>query len=561
MPGAPSRDEWFLDVLHELVHPHGSTGTACVFLPAEDHDLTDAEATMCPALTPDLRTALTDALSDQGLQVSEQREAARMLFADLADHQHAVLLPVVAGGRTAGVLVTAAARPPLARSGLNRVMDLAWRGLGWVAAAEAESTKLAESTAAVAQTDRELAETRLFLDLQERLVGARTTAEVVIALATWLDAPVVMQLPNLIVTDSAGAGARELGLAPERSAPEHELANRQHASTWCGTLPATGKLPPRVVAPIADSDGGSAGYLIAGVGRWGPQVTRRALTVSRGLIAYQLSVRQDIEASVATLRQRLLTDVLEDRPAEQLATRAAKLGHDLTIDHIPLAVGLKSGSPSDLEKERLQRIVEHAAALASATGSTGLLGVVDDVVMGFLTEPLLAGPDALGKAIAADAHSAGLEVVVGLGPSCSTGTGMSHAAARARWAAEILRDPEVARDRCVAHIDDLGIYGLLFDHQRTGELHSFAVRWLGPLLDYDTKHRSELVATLRELFRQRSLTDAAAALHIHISTLKYRIGRIEEILGRSVEDWDNVFNLELALRVLAVTDPGALTEK
>lgn len=561
MPGAPSRDEWFLDVLHELVHPHASAGAACVFLPADEHELSDAEANLCPTLTPDLRTALTAALADSGLQVGEQREAARMLFADVAEHEHAVLLPVVAQGRTAGVLVTAAARPPLARAGLNRVMDLASRGLGWVEAAHADSAALAETTAAQARTDRELEETRMFLDLQERLVAARTTAEVVGALATWLDAPVTMQLPNLIVTDAAGPGARDLGLAPERSAVEHELANRQSASAGIRVLPATAKLPLRVVAPIPDSDGGCAGFLIAGVGHWGREATRRALAVSRGLIAYQLSVRQDIEASVATLRQRLLSDVLEDRPAEQLATRAAKLGHDLTVSHVSLAVGFRDASPTEAAKERLARIVEHAAVSSSVLGAIGLIGIVEDAVVGFVPEPLSAGADGLGKAIHAEAGAAGLEVVVGLGPLCSTSTGMSQAAARARWAAEILRDPQVARDRSVAHIDELGIYGLLFDHQRTGDLHAFALRWLGPLLDYDRKHRSELIPTLAALFRQRSLTDAAASLHIHISTLKYRVGRIEEILGRSVEDWDNVFNLELALRVLTVTDPGVFGER
>jgi sugar diacid utilization regulator len=401
----------------------------------------------------------------------------------------------------------------------------------------------------------------MFLDLQERLVAARTTAEVVGALSTWLDAPVTMQLPNLIVTDAAGPGARDLGLVPERSAVEHELANRQNAAAGIRILPATAKLPLRVVAPIPDADGGCAGFVIAGVGEWGREVTRRALAVSRGLIAYQLSVRQDIEASVATLRQRLLSDVLEDRPAEQLATRAAKLGHDLSVPHVSLAVGFREAAPTDAAKERLLRVVEHATAGSSVVGAIGLVGIVEDTVVGFMPEPLSAGPDDLGKAIHAEAGVAGLDVVVGLGPLCSTSTGMAQAVARARWAAEILRDPEVARGRSVAHIDELGIYGLLFDHRRTGDLHAFALRWLGPLLDYDRKHRSELAPTLRQLFRQRSLTDAASALHIHISTLKYRIGRIEEILGRSVEDWDNVFNLELALRVLAVTDPGVIEDR
>ena len=110
----------------------------------------------------------------------------------------------------------------------------------------------------------------------------------------------------------------------------------------------------------------------------------------------------------------------------------------------------------------------------------------------------------------------------------------------------------------VAHFDDLGVYGLLFDHHRAADLTTFAHRRLGPLLEYDRKHRSDLVETLRQLFRRRSLADAAAELHIHISTLKYRVGRIEEILGISVESWDNVFHLELALRILAVNAHLAL---
>jgi DNA-binding PucR family transcriptional regulator len=145
-------------------------------------------------------------------------------------------------------------------------------------------------------------------------------------------------------------------------------------------------------------------------------------------------------------------------------------------------------------------------------------------------------------------------VVVGIGPTTSGAQHLADAGARARWAARVLRDAEVGATTAVEHIEDLGIYALLFDHHRAAELHEFALRRLGPLLDYDRRHRSDLIPTLRELFRQRSLTEAAATLHIHISTLKYRIGRIEAILDRSVEDWDNVFHLELALRVLAVTD-------
>lgn len=552
--------EWLLDVLHELIHPIDSDGGACVFLPAEE-DAWTGEETLCPSLTPDLRAALIEALTDSGVQAGEQREPARMLFPNLTGHQHALLLPVVSEGRGAGVLVTTGPIAPLAKAGLNRVMELASDGLRRVWRAEQNASALAESTSAQAVLDRELAETRLFLDLQERLVSARTTAEVVGVLASWLSAPVAMQLPNLIVTEAAGEGARDLGLVPERTPVEHELLTRQSVTTGIQVLPAAGRAPLRVVAPIPDTESGCAGFLLAGVGQWGRDVTRRALSVSRGLIAYQLSVRQDIEASVATLRQRLLSDVLEDRPADQIAARAAKLGHDLTLDHVPLTVCARSGTATEPARERLFRIVEQAAASASAASASSLLGLFDDAVIGLVPQPMPAGAAAFGKAVVAEATAAGLDVVVGFGPTCSSHTGLTEAVGRSRWAAQILREPAVGLPDAVAHVDDLGIYGLLFDHNRAGELRSYAYHWLSPLLDYDRKHRSELVPTLRQLFRQRSLTDAASALHIHISTLKYRIGRIEEILDRSVEDWDNVFNLELALRVLAVTDPGVLNDR
>jgi sugar diacid utilization regulator len=394
----------------------------------------------------------------------------------------------------------------------------------------------------------------MFLELQERLVGARTTGEVVHTLADWLDAPVAVQLPNLIVILAQGVAGRELALHADRSPAEHEVINRAGSSRTTRVLGAIGRVPARVVTTIPAADGSCAGFLLAAVGARGRDVTRRAVDVSRGLIAYQMSIRQEIEASVATLRQRLLTDVLDNPTEEQLPNRAAKLGHDLSADHASLAVGFRPPGPGEGTREKLLRLIDNAAKGASTAATAGLVGPVDDVVLAFVPEPLPGGAAALAHAIHADAAAAGIDVVVGIGPRACGAQRLADAGARAGWAARVLRDAEVGATTAIEHIDDLGIYGLLFDHHRAAELNEFATRWLGPLTEYDRRHRSELIPTLRELFRQRSLTEAAARLHIHISTLKYRIGRIEAILGRSVEDWDNFFHLELALRVLDVTE-------
>lgn len=546
--GAAGGFAWLLDVVHEIAHAQSGADAACLYLDADGSEPVE----ICPAMCRDTAGSVRDALADQGVEVAELTEPARLYFPTLTQHEHALVLPLAWQDGTAGALVVAAPTQPM-NHGLGRIMELAGSGLGWVRGAEEDARSLAEVNEERARLDVELGQTRMFLELQEMLVGARTTAEVVSALAAWLDAPVAVQMPNLIVSECAGDGGRDLALTSGRSDAEQEVVTRATTAGKFPVIPAAGRLPARVVAPITGASGEFAGFLVAAVGDRGRDVTRRALSVSRGLIAYQMSVRSDIEASVATLRQTLLTDVLEKRFSEHLTTQAAKLGHDLTATHVPIAVGLKSGELGRVT-DRLLRVVEHASAQGSASTVSSLMGVVDDMVLAFVPEPIPAGDAALAQAIHDAAAADGVPVVVGIGPASVRATDMPEAAARARWAVQVLRTTSHGETTRVAHFDALGVYGLLFDHERAGELAAYATRWLGPLVEYDRRHRSELVETLRQLFRQRSLSDAAAALHIHISTLKYRVGRIEEILGMSVESWDNVFHLELALRVLAVSD-------
>lgn len=541
---------WLLEVVHEIAHAHSGPGTACLYLAVDGEDVVE----VCPAMSRETSAELSEALVDAaGVDVVEQVEPARLYFPTLAGHEHVLVLPLNWQGGSAGALVVAAPAPPLGKAGLTRVMELAVNGLGWVRTAADDARQLDHVSAERARLDVELGQTRMFLELQEMLVAARTTAEVVAALANWLEAPVAVQMPNLIVAEAAGDTARELALTAGRGEVEQEVVTRVTTAGRFPVIPAAGRLPARVVAPITGTGGEFAGFLVAAVGDRGRDVTRRALGVSRGLIAYQMSVRQDIEASVATLRQTLLTDLLEKRFSEHLATQAAKLGHDLTAVHIPIAVGAV-GSDLGRSADRLLRLTENACAQASAANAASVIGVVDDMVMAFVPEPVPAGGASLAQLIHDEAATENLNVVVGIGPACTKAADMPTTAARARWAVEVLRTTHRDDQARVAHFDELGVYGLLFDHQRAGELGAYAIRWLGPLVEYDRRHRSELVETLRQLFRQRSLSDAAGALHIHISTLKYRVGRIEEILGKSVESWDNVFHLELALRVLAVDE-------
>ena len=553
-PGSPDGGgfAWLVEVVHEIAHAHAGPDTACHYVPG---DCADPELKkLCPAMNRETAARLSKSLSEAGVEVAEQVEPVRFLFPAMSPHQHVLVLPLAWEGRTAGILVVAAATPPLGKAGLTRVTRMAGHGLGWVSTAGAITDGLAAATTEKARLDADLRWARMFLDLREVLIAARTTTELVSALADWLGAPVALQLPDVMEPVVAGAGARELAMSTTHDEIRPEAVARASSADRSRTIPATGLLPDRVVTPIFTTSGDFAGFLVAAVGERGLDVTRRALAASHGLLDYQMSVKQEIAASLAALRRALLTDLLKKPFSDDLVTRAASLGHDLSATHIPLAVGSADGAPLDRMLDRTLKIIEHAGARASSAAAVTMLGVVDDLVLAFVPEPVPAGAAELGQLIQDAATAADLPLVVGIGPACARATDMAATAACARRAVQVLRTIASERRTQVAQFDDLGVYGLLFDEQRPGDLSAYATRWLEPLLDYDQRNTTALVETLRQVFRQDRLSGAAATLHIHTATLAYRRGRIEEILGMSLDSWDNVFNLELALRVMSCAD-------
>jgi DNA-binding PucR family transcriptional regulator len=52
-----------------------------------------------------------------------------------------------------------------------------------------------------------------------------------------------------------------------------------------------------------------------------------------------------------------------------------------------------------------------------------------------------------------------------------------------------------------------------------------------------------------------SYDDTAKAMHIHRSTLRYRLARVRELTGRDVRDIDTRFNLDAATRAWRFLNP------
>ncbi|MFK0021894.1 PucR family transcriptional regulator [Streptomyces sp. NPDC090798] len=83
-------------------------------------------------------------------------------------------------------------------------------------------------------------------------------------------------------------------------------------------------------------------------------------------------------------------------------------------------------------------------------------------------------------------------------------------------------------------------------------VRAFADGLLRALHEHDATGRGDLVASLRAWLSRHGQWDAAAAdLGVHRHTLRYRMRRVEEILGRSLDDPDVRMELWLALKATA----------
>ncbi len=96
----------------------------------------------------------------------------------------------------------------------------------------------------------------------------------------------------------------------------------------------------------------------------------------------------------------------------------------------------------------------------------------------------------------------------------------------------------------------LGVYRLLFYLDGQSELTDFYQETLGPLLHHDARNDGTLIETLEGFFRcNGNLSETARTMHLHRNSLLYRLGRIEELLGRSLEDPELRLSLQIALKI------------
>jgi purine catabolism regulator len=129
-------------------------------------------------------------------------------------------------------------------------------------------------------------------------------------------------------------------------------------------------------------------------------------------------------------------------------------------------------------------------------------------------------------------------------------TGLPEAYAHARRALEVGR--RVHGSGSTTWYDELGLHRLLAMIPDTAELDAFVHDVLGELAD-DTDEATALRETLQVLLDTNfNVAEAARAQFFHYNTMRYRVGKLERMLGPVSNDPDLRLDVAVALKAREV---------
>ncbi|MFD5029847.1 PucR family transcriptional regulator [Streptomyces sp. NPDC058405] len=225
--------------------------------------------------------------------------------------------------------------------------------------------------------------------------------------------------------------------------------------------------------------------------------------------------------------QSLLEEILVD-PARAGADRADRIAVAHTGEEAVALVPLPMTAAPDPADD-----AEGGDAYDEAPKDPGLHA---DALLAAVRDPLTSG-------LADDGR-----LTLGVSAAVHSAEGLRGALEEARHARRVAaaRPGRV----CAAGHHELASHVLLLPFVPDDVRRAFTARLLDPLRDYDRRHRAELISTLEAFLDcDGSWTRCAARLHLHVNTLRYRVGRIEQLTGRDLSRLEDKLDFFLALRM------------
>ncbi|HET6627005.1 MAG TPA: PucR family transcriptional regulator ligand-binding domain-containing protein [Nocardioidaceae bacterium] len=287
-------------------------------------------------------------------------------------------------------------------------------------------------------------------------------------------------------------------------------------------------------------------------------VLERAATVA----AISLTKEIAITAVESKYRGDFLRDVLSGRAgsAGDVEAHARSLGWDIARPMVVVVAALQTtdAPPMGLGYEGPLELERFASAWRSVTTrrdpSVPVVGFAAEVVA-LLPVPedgsARAVVDAAIRGVAGDGGGGRRPFATGVSRVVGSAEALPGGYEQARKALQVGR--QLHGPRALTHFDDLGVFRLLSLIDDTRELTSFVDETLGELASGTSTEAADLRMTLQVLLDTNlNVAETARRLHFHYNTLRYRINKLERMLGPFTTDPNLRLDLALALRIVAM---------
>lgn len=293
------------------------------------------------------------------------------------------------------------------------------------------------------------------------------------------------------------------------------------------------------------------------------------LDLAANLAALVTTKTRAVQMVEAKYRGDFVRDVLQGRAgsAEGVARHFEALGWSVDRPLVALVASLDPppapGGGNALAMTP-DRGAERSAQDRFADGWSGVMVRHDRAapVVGFAQEvvalvPVPAGADvretvgALVRAVGGDGGGGRLTFATGVSRVVADPAGIPAAYEQARRAVHVGR--QLQGRSSVSFFDDLGAFRLLSLIEGEDELRNFVREVLHELADEDDGEAADMRTTLRVLLDTNlNVAETSRRLHFHYNTLRYRISKLERIVGSFTADPDLQLDLALALRVMQI---------
>ena len=291
--------------------------------------------------------------------------------------------------------------------------------------------------------------------------------------------------------------------------------------------------------------GGWLAYPIATVGRTeahlvvaagGPEPgadDRAAIDQTLPFLGLELARRRAIRESERRLAAELVDLLMAGAGQQQAAT--ARLETFALDAGRPLAAIVCEAGDADAALDPVElALAELGVAAVAAVKAPEVVAIVQ------------WDADEAGLAEVAAALHARLDEAIGIGGLAADAGGLRTSIVEARHACRFAR---LRRDAGWATHHQVGTHSLLLALQDEDVLAAFRRALLQPLEEHDARRHSQLVDTLdRFLSSGCRWQRTAGELHVHVNTLRHRLGRVEQLTGRDLGSMEDRVDLWIALR-------------